>query len=316
MLAAIDIGSNTVLGLTTRQAAAGLETVNEYGATPRLGEGLNHSGRLKPEAMERTLEAIARILGEIRNDVPAGEPVRCFVGATSAVRCAGNQRDFLDGFHNRFGFLPRVLSGEEEAMCSFTGAVSAETVAGPFISIDIGGGSTEICLGTRADCQFARSTEIGCVRVTEVFGLDHPVGNDRIEAARRQVRQQLGPVCAEISRLLAGRSFLVLGTDGTASAFAHWMLDLKTYNRPATHGFIAARQRLHDAAAEIGAIDTETRVRITHAESRRASVFPAGLIILSEILAMLEAPDCKVTAHGLRHGMILKMLAEGETTVF
>jgi exopolyphosphatase/guanosine-5'-triphosphate,3'-diphosphate pyrophosphatase len=316
MLAAIDIGSNTVLGLTVWETATGLDTVREYGATPRLGEGLNHSGRLNPEAMGRTLEAIARILGEVRHDVPTGEPVRCFVSATSAVRCANNQCEFLELFQKRFGFLPRILSGEEEARCSFSGAVAAETVPGPFVTIDIGGGSTEICLGTPAACQFARSTEIGCVRLTETFGLDHPVGLGPIEAARLSVRQQLGPVCAEISRRLAGQPFQVLGTDGTASAFAHWMLDLQTYNRPATHGFIAARQRLHDAAAEIGALDTETRIRITHAETRRASVFPAGLIILSEILAMLDAANCKVTAHGLRHGMILKMLAEGETTIF
>lgn len=318
MLAAIDIGSNTVLGLAARQNADGkLETVLECGATPRLGEGLNASGQLKPEAMARALDAVDQVMRELRATTAEEEPLALFVGATSAVRCAGNRDEFLRLFLGRFGFVPRVLSGDEEALCSFAGAVEAEADSPSrlFVTIDIGGGSTEICLGDQDRCLFARSTEVGCVRLTETHGLERASAAAAVDAARQEAAEKLAGACAEIRQRLGTQPFQVLETDGTGSAFAHWQLGLQGYHRAATHGFVATTAHLRSAAYELGALAAEERFRVTHAELRRSSVFPAGLSILTVILEALGAADCQVTCQGLRHGMILKMLQEGATFV-
>ena len=140
------------------------------------------------------------------------------------------------------------------------------------------------------------------------------VSKTAIDASRREAQERLAPACQEIRARLGVQPFQVLETDGTGSAFAHWKLNLQGYHRAATHGFVASTDRLLESAYEMGRLDVASRVRIAHAEPRRASVFPAGLSILTAILELLAAPDCKITCQGLRHGMILKMLQEGPTT--
>jgi exopolyphosphatase/guanosine-5'-triphosphate,3'-diphosphate pyrophosphatase len=186
-VAAIDCGTNSIRlliadieGTTFREVLRTMEIV-------RLGQGVDKTGEFHPDAIKRTLAAVDLFAAEIaRKGV---QKIRFC--ATSATRDATNRHLFIDGVKERLGIEPEVISGEEEAALSFTGAIQdLPQEDGPFLVIDIGGGSTEFVYG-QSGVEFAKSVNIGCVRMSERHFTQDPAGAQEIEAARSDIQEAI-----------------------------------------------------------------------------------------------------------------------------
>ena len=165
-VAALDLGTNSTRLLVARQGDDGsLETLDRLMTITRLGQGVGATGRFAPEAVERTLDTLRRY-----RQVMDGHGVdRVRVAATSAARDAENRDEFFDAVEQVVGARPELLSGEEEGRLAFRGATGElDPADGPFLVVDIGGGSTEFIVGT-AEVEGVMSIDVGCVRLTEKY---------------------------------------------------------------------------------------------------------------------------------------------------
>ncbi|MBA4101384.1 MAG: exopolyphosphatase, partial [Arthrobacter sp.] len=183
-VAAIDCGTNSIrlliADIERSNGATALQDVVREMRVVRLGQGVDATGELAPEALERTFAATAEYAQLIRDQ--GAEKVR-FV-ATSASRDARNRDDFVDGIRNLLGVEPEVISGDEEAALSFAGASSVLPILDgqEVLVVDLGGGSTEFVLGTASGVTAAKSVDIGCVRLTERHLRDDPPTAQQIAA--------------------------------------------------------------------------------------------------------------------------------------
>ncbi|MQA15017.1 MAG: exopolyphosphatase, partial [Pseudonocardiaceae bacterium] len=237
-VAAVDCGTNSIrllvadvmVGSDRRRT---LRDVHREMRIVRLGQDVDATGRLAPEALERTREALVEYTAIVRRE-GAGQ-VRMV--ATSATRDAANRDDFFGMVRETLGTEAEVISGDEEAALSFTGAVGdLDPDDGPFVVVDVGGGSTEVVLGSwdgvRADVEAARSVDVGCVRITERYLRADPPDTDDIASAEvyaaRTLAEAFDDVPVDRARTWVG----VAGTVTTVSAVAQ---QLPTYDAERTH---------------------------------------------------------------------------------
>ncbi len=209
-VAALDIGTNSVvLLLLERQADGTLRRRLEPARVTRLGEDTARTGKLKPEAIERTLAAVAELMRTLHTAAPdcAGVAV-----ATSAVRDAANGAEFLARCTEILGAPPRLLSGDEEADTMFLGAASDQPPGAHCLCTDIGGGSTELAAGTPGLCGFRTSLDLGCVRLAEAHHLFSRAAPADIAAARKTTVALLRKVCRGDAILASPRTPLERGT--------------------------------------------------------------------------------------------------------
>jgi exopolyphosphatase/guanosine-5'-triphosphate,3'-diphosphate pyrophosphatase len=198
-VAAIDCGTNSVRLLVADLTADTLTDVHREMRIVRLGQDVDATGRLAPDAVERTRLALADYTGIARR---AGAQ-RVRMVATSATRDATNREDFFTMVRQTLGTDAEVITGDEEARLSFTGAVGGlDPADGPFMVVDVGGGSTEVVLGawdgTRVHVTAARSVNVGCVRITERHLHSDPPTPEEVSAAERFATQTLQEVFAEV----------------------------------------------------------------------------------------------------------------------
>jgi exopolyphosphatase / guanosine-5'-triphosphate,3'-diphosphate pyrophosphatase len=237
-VAAIDCGTNSIRLLVADLPARHdgrpeLRDIQREMRIVRLGQGVDATGRLAPEALDRTRAALADYAAAVRR---AGvERIRMV--ATSATRDAANRDDFFAMVRDTLGAEAEVITGEEEARLSFTGAVGdLDPAAGPFLVVDVGGGSTEVVLGDwdgmRAEVTAACSVDIGCVRITERHLRSDPPTPEQVGAAERfaalSLRQAFAEVPVDKARTWVG----VAGTVTTLSAVAQL---LSAYDPGRTH---------------------------------------------------------------------------------
>ncbi|MGZ4605866.1 MAG: Ppx/GppA phosphatase family protein, partial [Blastococcus sp.] len=239
-VAAIDCGTNSIRLLVADVPDHGRHTdLLRRMEVVRLGQGVDATGRLAPEAIERTRAVLAEYAAEAR-DLGAAE-VRMV--ATSATRDAANRADFEDMVLATLGRLPDVVPGWEEAELSFLGATASLDVAAeahgvrpprpPFLVVDIGGGSTEFVLGDGDGVRAARSVDIGCVRLTERHLHGDPPTDDEIARAESDIRAALADVTAEVP---VGEAASLVGLAGSVTTVAALALRLPAYDPDAIHG--------------------------------------------------------------------------------
>ena len=306
--AILDIGTNSVILLAARclgsEPPAGLR---EWSRITRLGQGIARPGdRLRPEAMDRTVAAVRALLEQLCRSVPAGAGVAT---ATSAVRDAANGAEFLEQCGRILGAPPRLLSGTEEAETAFAGAASELPPDLPAVTVDVGGGSTEVAAGTAGRCEARASLPLGCVRFTEAFRLDASSGQAGIDAAvdriRRELRNGLPAVLARVRRMPRPPVFVASG--GTATTYAAWRLRLAPYDPDRVHGFRESLDRLAGAVRHWLALPAAERSRQPGVSPARGPVLAAGLFILFETLNFLGCNQFQVTVRGLRYGLLLAL---------
>jgi exopolyphosphatase/guanosine-5'-triphosphate,3'-diphosphate pyrophosphatase len=271
-VAAIDCGTNTIKLLIGSLP----EVAVRESRIVRLGQGVDRTGRLDEHALRRTFDAIDDYAALVEQH--GVERIRFC--ATSATRDAANAEDFADGVHARLGVRPEVLSGDEEAALAFDGAVRNLAIAPayPVLVVDIGGGSTELVLGTDAP-EASVSMDIGSVRLHERHLHDDPPTAEQVAACVADIDAALdaSPVSPEDAAT-------VVGVAGTVTTIAAAVLDLPAYEREAIDQQVIRVAAVHDAAERIVAMTHAERLALPYMHPGRADVIDAGALILSRVL--------------------------------
>jgi len=244
----------------------------------RLGEGVDRTGRLSDAALERTFAATQVYASEIAR--LGAERVR-FV-ATSASRDAENRADFVAGVLDRIGVEPEVVTGDEEARLSFDGATREVSgkAPGPFLVVDIGGGSTEFVLGGDRPTA-ALSVDIGCVRLTERHLRSDPPTSAEIAAARDDIEALLDEVAA---RVPVGDARTVIGLAGSVTTVAAIDLGLGEYDSAAIHLSTLTSTAVHDVAERLLGLTRAERAAIPVMHPGRVDVIGGGALILDVVM--------------------------------
>jgi len=299
-VAAIDCGTNSIRlliadidGNNFREVVRDMEIV-------RLGQGVDETGQFHPDAIARTLAAVDKFAAEIAKR--GVEKIRFC--ATSATRDATNRHLFVDGVRERLGIELEVITGEEEAALSFAGAIKdLDSSNGPFLVVDIGGGSTEFVFGT-STVEAARSVNIGCVRMTERHFASDPASSEQIESARKDIQAAIAQAAAVVPITKAKTLVAVAGTATTVAAAA---LELPEYDRYAIHLSRISAQQTHDAATMFAISTREQRLSLGYMHPGRVDVIAAGSLVLSEIMKATGATEFVASESDILDGMAFSL---------
>jgi exopolyphosphatase/guanosine-5'-triphosphate,3'-diphosphate pyrophosphatase len=283
-VAAIDCGTNSIRLLIADIDSSNFREIYRTMEIVRLGQGVDQNKAFHPDAIARTLAAVDLFAQEISKR--GVEHIRFC--ATSATRDATNRELFIDGVKKRLGVEPEVISGEEEARLSFIGATKefAQSDA-PFLVVDIGGGSTEFVYG-HSDVEFAKSVNIGCVRMTERNIHSDPPKAEEIENARRDIQEAIA-VAASIVPITQAKTLIAVA--GTATSVAASALNLEIYDRQLIHLSHVSAEQTHHVAITFAAMNAEERSHVGFLHPGRADVFAAGSLVLSEIMKATGAKE-------------------------
>ena len=312
MFAAIDIGTVTCRLLVARVTEDGAceEVVRGYRIC-NLGEGVDTTGRLRADAMERVRAAVHEFVS-IRDAAAASEagnpplcPIPTVCVATSAARDAENAAEFRAVLAGE-GVPLSVIPGEREAALSFAGA-SLDFAGEQVVVVDIGGGSTEIIAGTGGGHSF----NMGCRRLTERFFHTDPPAAGELAAAREQAREAFDGYTKEV-RASGYEDARILAVAGTATSVVSVEKRLQVYDPTQVHGAFVPREEVRRQVETLGAMTTEERRHVVGLDPKRAEVVVAGLVILDVILEAFGALGYTASETDLLHGAVLA-LSRGES---
>jgi exopolyphosphatase/guanosine-5'-triphosphate,3'-diphosphate pyrophosphatase len=309
-VAGIDCGTNSIRLLVAEvdPDTGSLTDLDRRMVIVRLGQGVDRTGRLAPEALQRTFAACQEY-GQIVRSFGVGPEHLRFV-ATSASRDAENREDFVRGVRDILGVEPEVISGDEEARLSFTGATSgltAEHLAQPYLVTDIGGGSTEFVLGSAA-VEAARSVDIGCVRLTERHFAQGGHTPEAIAAARADIGKALD-LAAEAVPLSEART--LVGLAGSVTTVAGIALELPSYDSSRIHHSRISLQQVRAVTEMLLAASHEERAAIPVMHPGRVDVIGAGALILLTIMERIGAAEVVVSEHDILDGIAWSAVRRG-----
>lgn len=299
VVAAIDCGTNSTRLLVSRDGA---ETLDRLMTITRLGEGVDHTGRLAPEAIERTLDCLRRYREAM--DRHGVEAVR--ITATSAARDAANREEFFDAGEAVVGTRPELLSGLAEGQLSFRGATAElDPAMGPFLVVDLGGGSTELSVGTTV-CEAAMSLDVGCVRLTEKYLHGDPPLPEELHACLSVTGDHLDDVDREIPSARQART--LVGLAGTISTAAAVEQGLHAYDRDKIHHFELTKNAAEDVFRTLATESRADRAFNPGLEPGRVDVIVGGMTILVKIMRHFGFESCLVSESDILDGMVLSLL--------
>ncbi len=298
-VAAVDCGTNSIrLLVADVDAAAGtLTDLDRVMQIVRLGEGVDRTGRLSDAALGRTLAAIDAYAARI--DELGAQRVR-FV-ATSASRDAQNAAAFVSGVQARLGVPAEVVSGAEEAALSFAGATRElqGREPGPFLVVDIGGGSTEFVLGD-ARPWAARSVDVGCVRITERRLHSDPPTPAEVEAARADIAAAVAAAGASVP---LARARTLVGLAGSVTTLAAMDAGLAEYDAEVTHHYRLPAASVRELTTRLLATTRAERARIPVMHPGRVDVIAAGALVLEAVVTATGLPEVLVSEHDILDGI-------------
>ena len=281
-MAAIDCGTNTIRLLVADIAGDRLVDVERDAVIVRLGQGVDRTGELAPDALARTIDRTREFAARCED---LGVDAVRFV-ATSATRDARNRDEFVAGIRAAIGVDPEVVSGDEEAALSFRGAVGVlgARYPGPFLVVDLGGGSTELVLGDDTPCA-AQSMDVGSVRLTERHLRSDPPADDEVAAARADVARALD---AAMRVVPVGRTATLVGLAGTITSVTAHVLGLDRYDRsridaaelPVDAVLAACDDLLHRSRAE--------RAALGFMRPGRVDVIGAGALVWHDVIVRVR----------------------------
>jgi exopolyphosphatase/guanosine-5'-triphosphate,3'-diphosphate pyrophosphatase len=284
----------------------------------RLGEGVDRTGRLSAAALDRTMTALTEYAGLIADAKP--EAIRMV--ATSATRDAVNAQEFTDRVLEILGVAPEVITGDEEAWLSFTGATRelagsplADECLPPYLVTDIGGGSTEFVLGgpdESADRRqvsrgqiLGRSVNIGCVRLTERHLHGDPPLPAEIAATIKDIDAGLGQAAAAVP---VEQAKTLVGLAGSVTTVAAIALGLDEYDSARTHHSRISAARAHETADALLAMTRAERAAIPVMHPGRVDVIGAGALILDRIMTRFGFTDVLVSEHDILDGIAWSLI--------
>lgn len=298
-VAVVDIGSNSTRLLIADVDAGGVSEVERQSRVTRLGRGVDLSGQLSAEAIEAACEAIADYVSICSE---AGVENLAAI-ATSAVRDASNGSAFVAELRERFALSAQVLDGEEEARLTYRGATFEQPPTAPTLVIDIGGGSTELIVGTGEAIAFHASLQAGVVRHTERHISADPPTAVELEALAGDIR-------ALIQEALAGqdgaRAVAGIAVAGTPTSLAAVELGLEPYDPARAHGHVLALETIQHLLSRFASSPLAERAAIPGLHPDRAPTLIAGCVILIEAMRAFELERIRVSEHDILYGMALE----------
>ncbi|MCK8817001.1 Ppx/GppA family phosphatase [Natroniella sulfidigena] len=288
-VAAIDIGTNSVRLLIAQQEGKQLKRLASKLETPRLGAGICQNDYLNQDAIERTIEVL-KGYQKIVEQFDASS----YVVATSAVRDATNQQEFLQQVKEETGFEIKVVSGEEEARLSYLGITSSIThLEEQVLAVDIGGGSTEFIYGVKDELEEYTSINLGAVRLTEKYDDDF----DKINlVAEKMIKEAIdNKDCVQL-----------LGVGGTVTTLVAIELELEPYNRKKVDGYFLTKSSIERIFNKLSCLSLAERKKIIGLQPKRADIILAGIIILLKIMEETNLEQIQVSEAGILEGIIQK----------
>jgi exopolyphosphatase/guanosine-5'-triphosphate,3'-diphosphate pyrophosphatase len=300
-VAVIDIGSNsTRLLLADLEADQVVDELERQSVVTRLGAGVDANGQLQDDAMQR----VYATLDEFEDTIERSHPDKKMAVLTSAVRDAKNGAEFAETVRDRYGLEPHVLKGDEEARLTFLGATSERDPKDhtPTLVIDIGGGSTELVIGSGREARFHVSTQAGVVRQTERHIQNDPPSADELEHLSEDVRTIISEGVPPDIRDDVKHGIAVAGTATSLAAIAQ---RLDPYDPEKIHGYMVARDEADRILAELSRIPLEERREVPGLHPDRAPTIVAGVIILREVMELFGVSAMEVSEHDILRGAAL-----------
>jgi len=299
-VAAIDCGTNSTRLLVTEGSNPPLERLMRI---TRLGQGVEATGRIAPEAIERTVA----VLREFREVLDRHNVNQVRITATSAARDAGNREEFFAAAKGAVGLRPELLDGEEEGRLSFLGATrELDPAEGPFLVADIGGGSTELVVGTSEPLGVC-SLDLGCVRLTEKYLASDPPLAEELSEALVEVRDQLEEAVRILPELSDARR--LVGVAGTVTTVAAVEIGLATYDRDRIHHFDLTRAAAEDVFRTLATERRADRIHNPGLEEARADVIVGGCAVLVGVMRFFDFERCLVSEADILDGLAAGMLS-------
>jgi exopolyphosphatase/guanosine-5'-triphosphate,3'-diphosphate pyrophosphatase len=305
--AAIDCGTNSTRLLVVEPDGTAIERLMRI---TRLGEGVDRTGRLAPQAIERTLATLRGYRAVL--DRRGVEPDRVRMTATSAARDSSNRDEFFDAATDIIGVRPELLSGNEEGRLSFLGATDElDDTEGLMLVLDIGGGSTEFVVGERGDPDpGVVSIDMGCVRVTERFLRSDPPDPGELSDAFTVVRQHIDDVVRELPRVREIERFV--GLAGTITTMAAVELGVPHDDLDSVHHFVLTRAAAEDVFRTLATEPVADRVHNPGLERERAGVIVGGALILIAVMRHLDIDECLVSVSDILDGLARSVLQRSD----
>ncbi len=300
-VAAIDCGTNSIRLLIADISGGKFKEVLRDMEIVRLGQGVDENKSFHPDAINRTLAAVEKFKNQL-----AGKGVeKIRFCATSATRDAANRDLFIDGVRQILGVEVEVIPGEEEARLSFNGATKELLQSdAPFLVVDIGGGSTEFVYGNK-EVEFAKSVDIGCVRMSERHLKSQPVEMSQVAQAIIDIDKAIAQAAAVVPISTAKTLVAVAGTATTIAAAA---LDLETYDRYAIHLSRIPAEKVHKVSAAFQAMTKSEISKLGFMHPGRVDVITAGSLVLSRVMAATGATEFVASESDILDGMAWSLI--------
>lgn len=305
ILAAIDVGTNSIhmVVVKIKSSLPAFTIIDREKETVRLGD-FAEDGNLSEDAIQRGIDALKRCRA-IAESLRAEDIAAV---ATSAVREAKNGQEFLDRVQQEVGLSVNLISGTEEARRIYLGVLSGmEFHDQPHAIIDIGGGSTELLLGTGEPHRFLSSTKVGAVRLSARFVTTDPISDEEFTYLTAYVRGRMEPAVEDLKRNLnLDESLRLVGTSGTIECLAALIAqDRLGFVPEPLNGFQFTLEELHKWTDKLRKLDLEERLDLPEMSARRAEIIVAGAVILQETMAMLGVESLNICERALREGVVV-----------
>jgi exopolyphosphatase / guanosine-5'-triphosphate,3'-diphosphate pyrophosphatase len=293
--AVLDVGTNSVkLTVGDRHEGRGPDSPADNAVVTRLGEGLAETGKLTQVAMQRTVDAIAALVDDVRR----GGPVDIVAVGTAGLRQAPNRDAFVEAVHARCGVTVEVISGQEEARLAYRAAVSTlPRTSDRLLVFDSGGGSSQFTFGSRDRIEEQFSLDVGAVRFTERFGLADAVPRETVDAAIAAIATDLARVGNH------ARPDDVIAIGGTSTNLAAITHGLLRYDPAVVHGTVVDVDEVDRQIEMLRRRPADARREIAGLQPARAEVILAGACIVRAILTLTGQDAVIVSDRGLRHGV-------------
>jgi len=299
-VAAIDIGSNTLLLTIVEKTDTSLSVLLERSRITRIGEGVEVTGTLSESAQERTLDCLA----DYRSDLDAWRPDVVLVVGTSALRDAVGSELFLKNAQAVLGVEVEIISGKREAELTYRGALHGLQVHGAVFVFDIGGGSTELIVGdaNREKPSFSTSLDIGTVRLSERHRIADPPTHKELTLIETTIRSALRPLLAKIPKRVT-----TIAVAGTATTL--WAVhNSRSGESQGAHGGALNREVLEEQKSLLNKLTTKERLELPGIDEGRADVIGTGAILCHLLLEASGQQRLIVSDRGVRYGLILEAL--------
>ena len=297
-VAVVDIGTNSTRLLIADVASPGVYEVERRTTVTNMGRGVDHTGMLCSDAVEDVCQVIA----DYKAQYEEMGAERVMAIATSAVRDASNGEAFIAELRERFELDARMLTGEEEAHLTYRGATAHRPEADPTLVVDIGGGSTELIVGTGGDVGFHTSMQVGTIRQSERHLTSDPPDPHELEDLAGDIRNLIDRA---IAAQPAGQPTRAIAVAGTPTSLAAIDQGLEPYNPERVHGYHLGLQRIQHMLSRLSSLPLAERLRVPGLHPGRAPTIVAGTVILVQVMRAFGLKEIEVSELDILHGSAL-----------